>query len=230
MKLKPIAFFAGVLFLVVSCNNEEKKPEGNASIPAADFNVLMVQHPVANYEAWKPHYFAHDSMRMAYGVSHYHIGRGIDDTTVVVVFDKMNDVAKAKEFASTPELKDVMQKAGVTGTPIVDYLHTIRSDTTAPTITDRVMVKHKVKDFDTWLKMFDDKGMDTRRPFGLIDRALCRGIDDPNMVYIIFAVEDWAKANARLNSEELKKIMTDAGVESPPVIIRYKLTDSNCCD
>ena len=225
MKPKTIAFLWGVLFLLTSCNNEEKKSEVKASIPAADFNLLMIQHPVASYEAWKPHYFGNDSMRLAYGLSPYHIGRGIEDTSLVIVFDKMNDAARAKEFVAMSELKDRMQKAGVTGSPVVDYIHTIRSDTTPSTITDRVIVKHRVKDFDTWLKMFDEKGMDTRKPFGLIDRGLGRGIDDPNLVYIIFAVEDWAKANARLNSDELKKIMIDAGVEGAPVLIKYKLTD-----
>jgi hypothetical protein len=85
------------------------------------------------------------------------------------------------------------------------------------------MIKHKVKDFDAWLKVFDNEGMDARKSFGIIDRGLARGVDDPNMVYIVFAVENWEKANARFNSEELKKLMTEAGVEGSPTIIRYNI-------
>jgi hypothetical protein len=38
------------------------------------------------------------------------------------------------------------------------------------------------------------------------------------MVYILFTVTDLAKAKARGNSEDLKKIMTDAGVQGPPKV------------
>ena len=230
MKLKPIAFLASVLFIAASCSNEEKKPEAKATLPPASFDVLMIRHPVASFEAWKPHYFGHDSVRKNYGLTHYHIGVSIEDTNQIIVFNKINDAVKVKEFVALPELKDVMQKAGVSGSPVFDYVHTIRSDSTPPTIKDRLMIKHKVKDFDVWLKVFDAEGMDTRRSFGIIDRGLARGMDDPNMVYIIFAIEDWAKANVRMNSEEIKKIMTDAGVEGTPVFIKYKLIDSNPFD
>ena len=122
-----------------------------------------------------------------------------------------------------PELKTAMDSASVTGPPTVEYVNTIRNDTTKTDIKDRILVKHKVKYFDAWLKVFDDEGMETRKSHGIVDRALARGMDDPNMVYIVFAASDWDNANARMNSEELKKIMTDAGVEGPPTFIKYKL-------
>jgi hypothetical protein len=58
-----------------------------------------------------------------------------------------------------------------------------------------------------------------------VDRGLGRSIDDPNMVYIIFAITDMAKAKARVGSPELKKLMKDAGVDGPPQIVYYKLVD-----
>jgi hypothetical protein len=59
----------------------------------------------------------------------------------------------------------------------------------------------------------------------LTDRGLARGIDDQNMVYIVFAITDKEKATARMNSEELKKIMTDAGVDGAPQIMYYNLAE-----
>ena len=117
-----------------------------------------------------------------------------------------------------------MDQAGVTAPPTIEFANTIRNDTTKTDINDRILVKHKVKDFDAWLKVYDDEGMDKRKSFGLVDRALARGMDDPNIVYIVFAVSDWDKANTRMQSEELKKLMTDAGVEGPPTFTKYKVT------
>ena len=57
----------------------------------------------------------------------------------------------------------------------------------------------------------------------MVERGMARGMDDPNMVYIVFAVTDMDKAKARITSEELKTLMTDAGVEGPPSITFYTL-------
>lgn len=58
---------------------------------------------------------------------------------------------------------------------------------------------------------------------GLLDRALARDADDPNTVYIVFAISDKEKSMARMQSEELKKTMTDAGVEGAPSFFYYTL-------
>ncbi len=59
----------------------------------------------------------------------------------------------------------------------------------------------------------------------MIDRGLARGIYDSNMIYIVFAITDIAKAKARIASPKLKKIMMDAGVQGPPKIYYYRLQD-----
>ncbi len=203
--------------LLISCGSKK-----NASIPAADEIVSIVQHPVANYDTWKPFFDNDDSARIAYGLTTLGIGRGIDDPNQVILFFRVTDTAKASQFMDRPELKDLMQKAGVTAAPTTDIVHTIRNDTTKTDVTDRLLVKHEVKDFDAWLKVFDKEGMETRKANGMIDRALARGNTDPNMVYILFAISDWSKANARMQSDELKKIMTDAGVQGTPTFVKYK--------
>ena len=185
----------------------------------------MVQHKVKNFDKWKKGYLAHDSMRKAYGISHFVFGRGLADSNMVIIVDKINDVKKAKDFSVLPNLKDAMQKAGVSGPPKFSYLDVVRNDDAKIDQKDRVMVMHKVKDFDTWLKAYDAEGKAARAANGMIDRGLARGVDDPNMVYIVFAVSDMAKAKARSNSPELKKLMTDAGVVGPPQFMYYKLVD-----
>jgi quinol monooxygenase YgiN len=87
------------------------------------------------------------------------------------------------------------------------------------------MIAHRVKDFEAWLKVFDEEGPAKRKENGFLDRGLARGLDNPNMVYIVFAITDKEKAKARINSAELKKIMTDAGVEGPPQFMYFSLPE-----
>jgi hypothetical protein len=220
MKLKSTPFLAGAFLFLASCNSEETtKP----TIPASTDKVAIIQHPVADYARWRPFFDADDSARKVFGLTAIGVGKGIDDPNQLIIYLKMEDTARANAFRNRPELKAAMDSGGVTGPPSFDYVNTVRNDTSNTDIKDRILVIHKVKDFDVWLKAFDDEGMETRKTFGLVDRALARGMDDPNMVYILFAVSDWDKANARMSSDELKKIMTDAGVEGAPTFVKYTL-------
>lgn len=113
----------------------------------------------------------------------------------------------------------------MTGTPSFDYIEVVRNNDSVIEQKERMLVAHKVKDYDAWLKAFDGEGSATRAGYGLLDRGIARGIDDPNMVYVLFAVTDLAKAKARGQSEELKKLMADAGVVGPPKMHLFKLVD-----
>lgn len=225
-------FIAIILVVsIFSCNNTETtnetpKPADTTSVAAFEaFKLLMIKHPVADFSKWKTAYIAHDSFRLAHGVSQYVIGRGLDDSNVVVIMDKITDVQKAKDFTATPDLKNAMQKAGVTGPPAFSYVEVVRNDDSKIEQKDRLMIAHKVKDFSAWLKVYDEEGKATRAENGMLDRGLARSVDDSNMVYIVFAITDMAKAKARLENEALKKLMLDAGVIGKPEFFFYKRVD-----
>jgi hypothetical protein len=237
MKRLPSLLVISMTVLLFSCGNEPAKEEAKAADTAAalapppepakpvfsPFKVLMIQHHVKNFAKWQEGYLAHDSVRKAYGIEQGVIGRDLRDTNLVYVIDKMEDLAKAKAFAALPDLKTAMMKAGVTDKPGISFGEIIRGDD-SPVETDlRVGVAHHVKDFAAWLKVFDAEGPATRAANGLVDRSLGRSLVDSNMVYITFAVTDTAKARARFKSPDLKKIMTDAGVDSPPTTRWYKI-------
>lgn len=238
MKQISAIFASAMILLFASCNNstEEKKetsaadsssitkaPEQPAKPTFQPFTVMMVKHPVKNFDKWLPVYNGHDSVRKQYGISELTVGRGLDNANIVYIAFKVDDVQKAKEFSALPNLKETMQKAGVSGPPTFSYINVVRNDSSTIPEKDRVLVAHHVKDFDAWLKVYDGEGKETRAANGLIDRGLGRGVDDPNTVYILFAISDLAKAKARFASPDLKKIMTDAGVDSPPTFSFYKV-------
>lgn len=216
---------AAVVLLMASCNNQPKKADDKAAAPAtsmAPYKGVIVQSTVKDYDAWYPFFTANDSVRKTYGLTNPGVGRELDNDKKVVIFFMASDIHKAKDFAASPGLKDVMAKAGVVDTPSISFVNVIFDDTSSIPQKERLMVKHHVKDFDAWKKGFDAEGDSVRAAFGVVKRAMTRDVDDPNTVTILFAVTDMAKAKARVESPELKKIMTDAGVDGPPQITWFK--------
>ncbi len=204
-----------------SCKTEPPAQETAKTIPTVSYKALMIQHSVAAYSGWKEVYMADDSLRKANGMFPMFIARGTEDTNTVIVMNKITDIEKARSFAASEGLKMTMEKAGVNSLPIAAYLDVIRDDTSAIPQNERVMIVHKVKDFDTWLNVYDAEGMMKRAENGLVDRGLARDMDDPNKVYIVFAVTNKEKAMARMQSDELIKLMADAGVEGQPSTYFY---------
>ncbi|MES1225259.1 MAG: hypothetical protein ABUT20_57790 [Bacteroidota bacterium] len=234
MKRLSTILAAGMVLLLASCSGGGKEENKTADTTAAaapakpafqPFKLMMVTHPVKDFPKWKAAFLAHDSVRKVYGISPLSIGRELADSNNVIVINMISDIQKTKEFAALPELKEVMKKGGVVGPPTFDYVEVVRADTSNIPQKDRLMIAHKVKDYNAWLKVFDGEGTATRAGFGMIDRGIARGIDDSNMVYVLFAISDMAKAKARGDSPVLKKIMDSAGVISKPVIHFYKVVE-----
>lgn len=200
---------------------ETKAPVAEKAPAFEPFKLVAVTHIVKDFDVWKKSFDEHESMRTENGLTLRAIGRDMKNPNKVLVFLKIADLQKAKDFIGSPNLKEAMQKGGVTSKPEIIYVDIVRFEESPAEFKDRIRVAHKVKDFDAWLKAYDAEGAATRLANGLIDRAISRNIDDPNMIYITFAVSDMAKAKARLNDPALKKIMTDGGVISKPVIDFY---------
>ena len=225
MKKTLLGLSAIVLLTFFSCKSGEDKtaeaPE--ATIPADSGMVMIVRFPVADFATFTTVYNAQDSMRSAYGISKLIVAREIQDSSKGIIVERISDLQLAKDFTSSEGIKNAMSAATFTDPPTFDFVTLVRNDNSTIEIKGRIMIKHRVKDFDAWLKVYDGEGMKVRAEHGMIDRALARGAEDPNMVYIVFAISDMAKAQARSNSAELKATMMGAGVEGPPEIVMYTI-------
>ena len=232
------SFAASMLMLLCSCNsNEDKKTEDTTATattttekapettpPPKLSNVMLMQFKVTDFAKWQSKYELkeRDSIRRAVGLTNYVVGRGLDDPKKVIVFLKMEDANKAKELTASQGMKDRMKEAGVTGTPTFNYVEVVMDDNSPIEQTNRLMMTHKVKDWDAWKKEFDDHKQ-VRMDAGLIDRALAHDINDNHQVEIVFAVTDMAKAKAFLQSKDLKDKMEKAGVEGKPTSFFYNI-------
>ena len=239
--LKPMSvlFFSLAIF---SCNNSgssnsEAKTDSTTTMTdttttattvappapsmAAPFDVEEVTHKVKNYAEWKTVFDADSDNRKAGGLENIAIGRNLSDSNEILLAFKVADVAKAKAFSTDPKLKEAMKKGGVISKPEFSIWHVIKFN---PDSHEKqwVEVTHKVKNFDAWMKVYDSEGTTKRASEGMVDVALARGVDDSNMVKLVFDITDLAKAKASISSDAKKKLMMSAGVEGKPNIQFYR--------
>ena len=80
-----------------------------------------------------------------------------------------------------------------------------------------ILVRHKVKDYEKWKLAFDEHGT-TRKDSGSKGGRLFSITDDKNEVVIIFEWDNLENAQKFARSEDLKKIMQQAGVIDKPDI------------
>lgn len=232
MKWRIMALTMSAAVWLSACNNDDKAgkeavkdttatatktetPKAPAG-PTLPFNAVVIRHGVADYAKWRPLFDSDSTARNAAGMHLFTVARGIDDPNMIDIPFMIDDVAKAKAFAADPRLRDVMKKGGVTGAPKVNFINVIRMSEAASKPGEFIEVIHKVKDYDAWLKAFDGEGTAKRQNDGLTDGVLARGIDDPNLVYLVFVITDMNKAKAALNDPVRMKLMKDAGVIGKP--------------
>ncbi|WP_153800919.1 hypothetical protein [Foetidibacter luteolus] len=233
--------FTGTLFCVVlvivftSCGGSNEKtattdttakttaPEApKNTISTTPENLMVVTHKVANFAKWKASYEEHDSMRLANGIHSYVIGRGFQDTNMIMVAVKVDDVAKAKAFAKDASLRKAMQKGGVTGTPSIAFIVTTWQDTASISTDLRSRTSFTVKDWDAWLKAFEE-GRQERIDNGITDRVISHDADDNKKVSLVTAVTDTAKAFAYYKSDALKQRRIAGGVTSEPERFLFRI-------
>ena len=224
--------------LLFSCNNADNTASETMSTDTAvtstteapvntivttPVNMMTVRHKVADYNKWLAGFESADSLKMANGLHNYVVGRSVDDTSVLLVATKADDMAKAKAFGNSAELKARMKEYGVTGKPDIEYMTTVYQDTAQVNTDLRARTKVTVKDWDAWKTSFESRRQD-RIDAGLIDRVIGYDPDDNHKVTIVVAVTDTAMANAFWNSDKLKQDMEKGGVTGKPERFMFRVT------
>jgi hypothetical protein len=78
-----------------------------------------------------------------------------------------------------------------------------------------MLIRHKVADFKKWKPVYDAH-LSARENAGLKQVYLGRNVANPNEVVILFQGADVERAKAFAGSEDLKRVMQEAGVLGPP--------------
>ena len=83
---------------------------------------VLIRHKVADFAKWKPIYDAHHSARQNAGLREEYLLRNVDDPNELILLFSAEDLEKAKAFAASDDLRQAMQKAGVSDKPDVYFL------------------------------------------------------------------------------------------------------------
>jgi hypothetical protein len=82
---------------------------------------LTVQFKVQDYSMWRTGYDGREQGRTSAGITNGKVYRRVEDPNDVVILSDVADVAKARSFLGTDELKAAMQKNGVQGSPTIRF-------------------------------------------------------------------------------------------------------------
>ena len=83
---------------------------------------LLIHHKVADYDRWKTAFDEHASMRQAAGSKGGYLFRNADNSNEIVLIIEMEDLERARQFVGSDDLRQAMEKAGVTGPPDIQFL------------------------------------------------------------------------------------------------------------
>ncbi len=82
---------------------------------------MTVHFKVKDYNAWRASYNGHEKDRASAGITNSKVFRGTDNTNDVLVIGDAADVSKARTWLSSSEMKTVMEKSGVVGSPNIRF-------------------------------------------------------------------------------------------------------------
>ena len=82
---------------------------------------LTVHFKVKDFNAWRTSYNGRETNRVSAGITNGRVFRSADDPNEVVVLQDVADVAKARNWFGSDDLKAAMQKDGVIGSPSIRF-------------------------------------------------------------------------------------------------------------
>jgi hypothetical protein len=84
--------------------------------------TMIVKHRVANFENWKAVFDEMGATRAQHGWTGHTVLRDASDPNMVVVVNRVKDLAGAKAYGGSDALRNGMSRAGVQGAPEVTFL------------------------------------------------------------------------------------------------------------
>ena len=82
---------------------------------------LTIHLKVKDYTAWRTGYDGHEKSRVSAGITNGRVFRNAQDQNDVVILQDVADVAKARTWLVSEEMKAAMQQSGVVGSPIIRF-------------------------------------------------------------------------------------------------------------
>ncbi len=179
--------------------------------------AVVINHTVADFDSWKPHFDADEGARKSAGILGHHINRGHDNPNDVSIYMAITDVAKVQAFASSPRLHEFMRTSGVTSAPHATFMTPTYEHLVWDRTLPSMMVSHTVANYDAWMDGYK-QAAHVRAAGGIIGDAVNRSVENPNLVVVYHQAETHGALTAFASSPELKGAMKHLGVTGAPTI------------
>lgn len=82
---------------------------------------LTIHLKVKDFGAWRSSYNGHEKDRVSAGITNGRVFRSPDDPNDVVILQDVADVSKARNWLTSSDMKSVMEKSGVLGSPSIRF-------------------------------------------------------------------------------------------------------------
>ena len=83
--------------------------------------IIIVQHKVRDYDAWKAVFDEHEATRRRHSATGHELYRGFEDANEVTVVNHFSSKEQAEAFAADPSLKEAMERGGVVSEPRITW-------------------------------------------------------------------------------------------------------------
>lgn len=83
---------------------------------------LLVRHRVEDYARWRTVFDEHGVNRQSGGSRGGHLFRNADDPNELLILFEWDELEKARQFTQSDDLRQAMQRAGVSDRPDIYFL------------------------------------------------------------------------------------------------------------
>jgi hypothetical protein len=87
--------------------------------------TIYVRHPVEEYARWRRAFDKHEPTRREHGIRVVRVQRSVDRPLEIILTLEADDLARARAFADSLNLRMAMLRAGVKGRPEVWFAEEI---------------------------------------------------------------------------------------------------------
>jgi hypothetical protein len=82
---------------------------------------MTIHIKVKDYVIWRKGYDGRENSRVSAGITNGRVFRRAEDQNDVVILQDVADVAKARSWLASDEMKAAMEKGGVVGSPNIRF-------------------------------------------------------------------------------------------------------------
>lgn len=140
--------------------------------------AVIITHEVADFDAWKTVFDGHEGARKAAGFLGHHINRHAENPNLLSVYLAASDVAKARAFTESADLRSTMSAAGIKGLPSLVWVKPVSEAIVWDRELPAAMIAHQVADFDAWLAVYAGAS-EIRKQGGIVGAAANQLLEDP---------------------------------------------------